>query len=152
MARLNRRLDMIQLTKQQLDAIAGFVKSRDDILALYLYGSYGSRFQTPLSDVDLAILPMPRTKWTARDEMMVFGELISPAMEDDVNPVNLATAPVDLQMRILDTGTLLYVRDRSLLADFQARVVLRYCDFRPVLDAIYRDYDTGLREELHRDR
>lgn len=152
MARLSRRLGMIQLSKEQLDALAELAASKDDILALYLYGSYGTELQTPLSDVDLAVLPMPGSRWTPRDEMTIANELTSLALEDDINLVNLATAPVDLQIRILDTGRPLYVRDRSLLADFQAKVVLRYCDFRPVLYAMRRYYDEGLREELHRDR
>lgn len=152
MARLSRRLDMVQLTEEQLHAMADYAASRDDILALYLYGSYGTKFQTPLSDVDLAILPMPSPAWSIDDELRVSSELAGIALEDDVNLVNLATAPVDLQMRILDTGRLLYVRDRSMLADFQAKTVLRYCDFKPVLDAFYRDYDASLREELRRDR
>jgi len=151
-ARLSRRLGMIQLSKEQLDALAELAASKDDILALYLYGSYGTELQTPLSDVDLAVLPMPGSRWTPRDEMTIANELTSLALEDDINLVNLATAPVDLQIRILDTGRPLYVRDRSLLADFQAKVVLRYCDFRPVLYAMRRYYDEGLREELHRDR
>ncbi len=152
MARLSRRLDMIKLTENQLDAMVEHAASKDEILALYLYGSYGTERQTPLSDVDLAILPMPGSRFTLRDEMTIEGELTRLALEDDINLVNLATAPVDLQMRILDTGTPLYVRDRSFLADFQAKVVLHYCDFKPVLDAMYRDYDAGLRGELCRDR
>ncbi len=35
-----------------------------------------------------------------------------------------------------------------MLADFIETVIRRYCDFRPDLESIYRDFDTGLREEF----
>ncbi|MBE3519952.1 MAG: nucleotidyltransferase domain-containing protein [Firmicutes bacterium] len=40
----------------QIGALVRYLEAQDDILAAYLYGSYGTAHQTALSDVDLALL------------------------------------------------------------------------------------------------
>ncbi|OIQ11871.1 hypothetical protein MOOTH_12640 [Moorella thermoacetica] len=44
-----------------LNSMADFAGGQEDVLALFLFGSYGMKWQTVLSDVDLAVLPMPET-------------------------------------------------------------------------------------------
>ncbi|MGH7589731.1 MAG: nucleotidyltransferase domain-containing protein [Gemmatimonadota bacterium] len=40
----------------RLDELASLLENEDDLVAAYLYGSYGTNHQTPLSDVDLALV------------------------------------------------------------------------------------------------
>lgn len=146
--RLSRDLTPISLTEDQLREMACYCERERDILALYLYGSFGTPYQTCLSDVDLAVLPMPGLRWDLDRELGVQAELASIGRSDDINVVNLRRVPVTLQMRVLDTGRGLYVRDRALVADFAAEVMVRYADFAPDLAAFFRDWDEGLREEF----
>lgn len=148
MARLARKTVKLKLTRAQVAAMRAYCKGREDVLAFYLYGSYGTPYHTALSDIDLAFLPMPGTKLDLDDELEVETALGRIAGSDDVNFINLRRVPVHLQFRVLEEGRLLYCRDEILLADFVAQVICRHADFAPDLAAIYRDYDFSLREEF----
>lgn len=148
MARLSRRPEKITLSPQQLKKLTDFIRSQGDILAFYLYGSYGTEFQTALSDVDFAVLPMPTVPWDCKRELDLQAELSGIGQCDDISLINLQRVPVTLQMRVIETGRLLYVRDEIMLADFKEGVIRRYCDFEPDLKNIYRDFEAGLREEF----
>lgn len=147
MARISRKLDMIKLTAKQIADMIAYMKRQDDISALFLYGSYGTEYQTLFSDVDFAILPSP-SKLDFGRELYLLAELQHIGQNDDINLVNLLQMPVTLQMRILETGQLLYCRNEILLADFTEQVIRRHSDFEPDLRVFYQDYDAGLREEL----
>jgi predicted nucleotidyltransferase len=148
MVRLSRKLKKIKLTSGQLQNIVGYIKQQEDILALYLYGSYGTEYQTVFSDVDFAVLPMRFSPLDHEREIELNAELIQLGKNDDINLVNLSRVPVTLQMQVLETGRLLYCKDELLLADFKESVIRRYCDFEPDLRNIYQDFDAGLREEF----
>ncbi len=91
---------------------------------------------------------MPKTSWDYRRELDLLAELCHIGRNDDINLVNLRRVPVTLQMRVLETGRLLYVKNPILLADFKESVIRRYCDFEPDMKNLYQDFDTGLREEF----
>ena len=148
MARLDRRPTRLCLSPEQLQGLIEFFKSQDDVLALYLYGSYGTEYQTDLSDIDLAVLPMPGVRWDYAREARLQTEVIDLGRSEDISLVNLRRVPVTLQINVLETGRLLYVRDRAMLADFVESVILRYCDFLPDLENLYRDFDIGIKEEF----
>ena len=139
---------MIRLNEEQFCRMADCCRQRGDVLALYIYGSYGTPEQTPLSDVDLAVLPMPGGKWDLDILLEVMGELVGIGRNDDINVINLKKVPVTLQFRVLETGRGIFIRDPVLLADFMETVVRRHADFAPDLRAIYRDFDQAIRSEF----
>lgn len=115
------------------------------LVALFLYGSYGTEHQTPLSDVDLAVL-FTRDAVPSPDERLRLGGLATEVLrEDDVSLTILNRAPLPFQHQVLRTGRILLVRDEVALADFRERVVHRYCDFAIDHEAMRADYDEGLR-------
>jgi predicted nucleotidyltransferase len=128
--------------------MAGYCRQRGDILTLYLYGSYGTPFQSPLSDLDLAVLPMPGAEWDLDILLQVMAELAGIGRSDDINVINLNEVPVRLQFQVLATGRPLFIRNYILLADFMEIVVKRHADFAPDLQAIYRDFDLVVRSEF----
>lgn len=138
----------IVVKEEQLGEMARHCETERDILALYLYGSYGTPYQTALSDVDLAVLPMPGAKWDWRRELEVQDSLSGMGGSDDINVVNLRAVPVTLQFRVLETGRILYVRDPTSLADFVEEVIIRHADIAPDLEVFRREYDLALREEF----
>lgn len=146
--RLSREISQIQLSQQQLEQMVRYCQEQPDILALFLYGSYGTVLQTPLSDVDLAVLPLPDYHWNLHRELEVHSHLSGFGRSDDINLINLRAVPVTLQFRVLAAGRPLYVRDQEALADFTASTILRHADFAPDLAAFYREWDTALREEF----
>ncbi len=142
----NRENKMISLSDQQFAFMIDYLKDRNDILAFYIYGSYGTKYQTPLSDLDLAILPMPEEKLDLEMELDIGVKLAEICKSDHINMINLSNASLPFQMKVLEQGRLLYCADQNLLADFIEMVIKRFCDFAPDLEAIYKDYDTGLKE------
>jgi len=146
--RLAQNPSLIHLTEVQLHQMTDYCRQHDDVLALYLYGSYGTPYQTPLSDVDLAILPMPGVQWGIHHFLDVISELTRCGENDDINVINLHEVPVNLQFRVLETGIPLFCRDEIVLADFAEWVVKRHADFAPDLRVIYQDFDAAVRREF----
>ena len=140
-------LKVITINKDQLNAMVDYIKNRGDILAFFIYGSYGTKYQTIFSDVDLAVLPRPGATFDFRSELSAAAELSLIGKSDDINLINLNKVPVTLQMEVLETGKLLYCADKLLLSDFIESVMLRYCDFEPDLRSFYQDYDYGLKRD-----
>ncbi|NMB25328.1 MAG: nucleotidyltransferase domain-containing protein [Firmicutes bacterium] len=145
--RLDKHPKKLSLDPEQTQQMIEFIQSQEDIIALILYGSYGTRYQTELSDIDLAVLPHCH-QWPSSRLLDVMATLVGIGKTNDINVINLRQVPITLQMRVLDTGEKLFVRDPIALADFTEQTIRGYCDFAPFLKAFYRDYDIGLRKEF----
>lgn len=138
---------LIKLTPEQFARIKGYLIDRGDIAALYLYGSYGSNHQGYFSDVDFAILPYPGIYFKLEEEMIMQSNLCRIGGSDDISLINLAKASPVMRMKILETGKLLFYRDKIVLADFIEATMKYYCDLEPFIKSLYRDYDIGLRKD-----
>ena len=128
-----------------------YLESQENLVAAWLYGSYGTPFQTPLSDLDLAVL-------YRRDRFPDFREqgglsLVLTALlhEDDVSVTVLNRSPVLFQFRVLETGRLLVCRDPVALADFVESVISRHADFIVDHERFVREYDAALVEQYGHD-
>ncbi len=148
MVRISRKANFIKLSDEQLNQIVHFIEKQDDVAALFLFGSYGTKYQSYLSDVDFAILPSSIESMDAYREIELLSELQTLGQCEDINLINLFKVPVTLSIRVLDEGRLLFCRDEIALADFKEYVIRMYCDFEPDLKAFYSDYDAALREEF----
>ncbi len=148
MVRLSHALQKIDFSPSKKKEIIDLVKSRDDLLAFFLFGSYHTPFFTPLSDIDFALLPMPGRTLQWKEEVEIMSECFRIVGSDDVNLVNLRKVPLSLTMKVLQGGTLLFCRDRTLLADFVERVIKLYGDWVVDMARIHQDFDHGLREEF----
>lgn len=128
-----------------LEALVERFRAVPGLVALFLYGSYDTPLQTPLSDVDLAVLFRDDARPDADERSRLTGVAMATLAEEDVSLTFLGRAPLPLQYEVLRTGRPLLVRDEVALADFRERVVHRYCDFVIDFEAMRRDYDVGLR-------
>ncbi len=116
------------------------------LVAAYLYGSYGTRFQTPLSDVDIALVYRPDAVPDFRKRLEVTAAIIEALRTDDVSVTVLNRSGPVFQFRVLSTGRLLVCLDRTALADFVEGVLCRYHDFVPDYDRFNEEYDAALVE------
>ena len=144
---ISRKPELIVINQEQWQEMARYCAGEAGVLGLFLYGSLGTAYQTPLSDVDLAVLPVDGPRWDLRRQLEVAAELSSIARSDEVNLIDLCSVPVTLQIRVLETGRPVFLRDPVALADFVAGVIMRHADFAPVLAAFYRDWGAAMREE-----
>lgn len=145
--RLDQNPRMINISRQLPD-LEHYFAGNDLIVAAFLFGSYDTRYQTPLSDVDLAVLTKKPT--SSEEELDFFTAISRILQEDDINVSFLQKTDLPMQYKILSTGRLLYCNDPILLADFTERVTKLFCDFQIDLQRFYNEYDQALREEyLH---
>ena len=112
------------------------------VVAVYLYGSHGTPQQTPLSDIDLAVITEPDSDLALLE---LIGE-VGAVMGEDVSVTWLNEAPLPLRFKVLKTGRPLFVFAETGLADFTEQTLNFYHDFLPDYEATLRDYDEGLQE------
>jgi predicted nucleotidyltransferase len=144
MVRLSRIPEKININSYLKDIQKYFAK-RADIAVAFLFGSYGTQYQTPLSDVDIAVLFIPGQAINLKTELTILGDLADITGEDDINLVVLNKAPLTVQFEVLKTGKVL-VKKELYLEDFHEYVCKRYADFKIDLDQFNADYDSALRE------
>lgn len=143
--RLNTTGDRIHI-EDRIPNIREVLDGQPGILAAYVFGSYGTPDQTPLSDVDIAILYEAGRQPDLEEELHL-GRLVSEAAEeDDVNLTILNDAPLRLQHLVLATGRPIYICNPLGVADFQELVCKIYGDFAIDLGVFYAEHRIGLRE------
>ncbi len=149
--RFARRLERIDIEPHLAD-LALFFTSQPDILAAYIYGSYGTVYQTVLSDVDLAVLFHKDCCPDSRRILALEAAISSICREDDINVLVLNDAPIMLQFKALITGRAIYEKDPVAVQEFREFACRSCWDFGPFHRASCRDYDEFLGEVYVRDR
>jgi len=140
-----RNLENIE---EEIKKVKELCQSREEIIALYIFGSYGTSEQTPLSDIDFAVLYgfIPKI-----EEEIDFEVKISEIFKrDDIDVIVLNRASVDFQIEVLSEGEIIYCRDEILLAEFKEKVFNRYADYEPVLRGFYEDFLKGIENDRNR--
>jgi uncharacterized protein len=144
MVRLSKNREKINIDSH-LGKVRNYFSNRRDVAAAFLFGSYGTQYQTPLSDVDIAVLFIPGEDVNIETELKILADLADITEEDDINLVVLNKVPLTLQFEVLATGRLLEKKD-LYLEDFHEYVCKRYADFKIDLDQFNSEYDAALRE------
>ncbi len=91
-----------------------------DIQAIYLFGSYGSEYERPDSDIDIAILLPPVT--AKRVGNISYGKCWVALVElckRSVDLVNLRFANTVFQHEIIQTGKIILNIDQIAVAEFE---------------------------------
>ena len=127
-----------------LERVLGEVRG---LVAAYLYGSYGTPYQTPLSDVDIALVFKDGDEPSPEQHVELIGRVSDTLQEDDVSVTVLNTAPLAFQHRVLAEGRAVLIRDEIAHADFLERTTTRYCDFAIDEARFFEEYDRALAEE-----
>ncbi len=130
----------------RMDALRACLGAVRGLAAAYLYGSYGTPYQTPLSDVDLALVYRMDALPSFGEELETIGRVIDATCRDDVSVTTLNRAPVIFQFRVLETGRLIHCADPVALADFVEQVLQRHGDYVIDYERFLREYDAALVE------
>ncbi len=120
--------------EKDIKRITSYFKSRDEVSALYLFGSAARSRSTKDSDIDIAVLINERKlKNKTCDDLANDYYDASPSFSlRSVDIVILNNASPYLKHRVLKTGEILFDRDRKLRVAFTTRAVIEYIDFRPI--------------------
>ncbi len=145
------RLDKINIDSC-IPALKDYFKGQGDVLSAMIYGSYGTPFQTCLSDVDLAVLFRFDERPGIDRILALEAELSRICREDDINVLVLHDAHVLLQFEVIRTGRLIYCGDQIAASDFHEYVFKVYGDFAPFYHYVCKEYDRALKGVLLHDR
>lgn len=134
---------MIQLDDRFGDLRALFVGT-EGLVAAYLFGSYGTPRQTPLSDVDLALVFRAGSEPDRDHESKLRTDIVDTLGEEDVSIVVLNQAPSPFQYEVLSSGRRIFCNDEAALADFVQQVLKVFGDFGIDYRAFLQEYDRQL--------
>ncbi|MFZ3130182.1 MAG: nucleotidyltransferase domain-containing protein [Desulfosporosinus sp.] len=129
----------------ELQSWKEFFQSRVEIAAVYLFGSFGTEYEQPQSDIDLGIV-FTRSV-TLAEELELDAALSLHVNHDRIDLVNLNRAPVALQFRALREGMLVYEGDYIKHSDFIEHVIKIYPDYAIKYAIFAHDYELALKEE-----
>ena len=122
----------------KLDHLKKYFKSNSNIIAAWFIGSYGTEMQTENSDIDIALLfdkPVG-----IMEEMAVSCEISEIIGFDNIDTINLFSAPITLQFKVIDEGRTIYEQDYYKVCDFMEEVFNRYRDEKYYLDRFMHDF------------
>jgi predicted nucleotidyltransferase len=90
---------------------------------IYVFGSYGTQGQHPLSDLDLAFLPMSLVDAYCVFEM---SNCLANALGMEVDLVDLSHATTVMRKEVLRTGHAIEVSQESKMREFEMRTLSDY--------------------------
>jgi len=117
------------------------------LAAVYIYGSYGTPSQTPLSDVDIALVFEEGREPSPQQHLELIGRITAALHEDDVSVTVLNRAPLAFQYKVLAEGRKLLLLNEIAHADVVERTITRYSDFAIDEARFLREYDRALVED-----
>ena len=109
--------------------IANYYENKEDIIAVYLFGSYASRKARSCSDIDLAIL------FDCRDRAIINRRLdeylieLSRILRKDIHLTAMNFASEELLKQIFKKGKCLIVNDSKKLANFTMTAYSKIVNF-----------------------
>lgn len=115
---------MVSSTEQLIQLI---LNAWPDTQAIYLFGSWGTEYERPGSDVDIAILLPP--KQAKEVGSFLFSELhqaLQVTFNKDVDLINLRLAPTILQKEIIMSGRRLFQAAGTAADGFEMLVLSLY--------------------------
>jgi predicted nucleotidyltransferase len=131
------------MQKEFIEALRKIFKSEEKILVAYLFGSHAKKLNTPISDVDIAIL-LSETPKNLFEYYLYMVNKLSGIVGDNLDLIILNTAPPMLKHQIIKYGKIIYTRDEKERIKFEARAESEYLDFSRAL----RRYDECLIKKI----
>ena len=104
---------------------AHILAAHPDTQAIYLYGTWGTEYQRPASDLDIAVL-LPNTAARAVDFWewcRLSVEVASAAKVERADLINLRGADTTFQAEILSNGRVVHCTDENERIRFEALVL-----------------------------
>jgi len=137
--------------KKDIGRIKDYFEGRREVVALFLFGSFGTPLEREDSDIDIALLIAPeKSKGKTPELLKTEYYNASPGFSmRTVDIVVLNTAPSALKYEVLRTGRLLMDRDSDFRKDFTAKVMQEYFDYRHVEDVYFKGVKERLRRAVH---
>ncbi|WP_347491405.1 nucleotidyltransferase domain-containing protein [Desulfoscipio sp. XC116] len=123
--------------KNIIDTVITYFADKENVLAVYLFGSAAKKLMRKNSDIDIAVLLDKKLN----DKIERLDFILTSAMELEkktsrpFDVVDVTAAPPALQHQILKTAQLLVENDRSSRINFEVDSRRKYYDLLPLYQA-----------------
>jgi len=114
--------------------LSDFFSNREEVLFAYIFGSFATKSNNKLSDIDVAIFTdikkVDNKEYRYGYQAEVMTDLMNMLNTDKIDLVLLNSAPPLLKHRILYYGELIYSVSEKERINFQVDTVNRYVDYK----------------------
>ena len=109
--------------------IATYFKDKNDVIAVYLFGSYSIGMEKPYSDLDIGILLKHQSVRKAIAQQMIFMTDLGRILRKDIHPVIMNSSGEMLLEQIFKKGKCLLINDKTEHAKFKMTAISKILDF-----------------------
>jgi len=117
-------------------AIAKIREAFPDVVAVYSFGSFGTKHETATSDLDLAILMKKKidrvTLWELAQEIAI-------KIDKNVDLIDLLQTSTILRFQIINNGKRIYCKDKRTCDSFENTIDSEYLNFRQLRAELIED-------------
>ena len=110
-------------------AISNYFKNKQDIIAVYLFGSYAAKRQRPASDIDIGLIVDFKELETVRKKQERYIADLSRMLRKDIHLVQLNGAGEVLLAQVFNKGKCLLVNNAAALSLFKMRLFAMIAEF-----------------------
>jgi len=129
----------------KLNNLQDYFEKNNKILTVFLFGSYGTGYETKLSDIDIAILY--KDDIILMEDMKIAAEIELILNEGDVDLLNLNKASIIIKHKVISTGEIIFTRNSLQTANFIENTLKIYFDYGLTFKKYRDDYRMALKEE-----
>lgn len=129
------------LNEKACKKLIDYFKTDNNILGVWLIGSYGTEYQNEDSDIDFAFLF--NREMNLQDEIKLECAITEILKFENIDVVNLMKAPITLRFKTIKDGKLMYEATTDKVLDFEEETIKTYQDRKYYIDMINRDFIQG---------
>ncbi len=128
------------MNKKLSETISDYFKNKNEVIAVYLFGSYASENNRPFSDIDIGILLNFVDQKFANQQKIRYMTELSRIVRKDVHPVILNFASEVLMKQIYSKGRCILINDSKELSKYKMTMYARIADFAYYLDKMQKGF------------
>jgi uncharacterized protein len=131
------------------EKITSYFAARNEVAAVYLFGSFASEKNRPTSDVDVAILFLPEYLPSADRFCRKYLTELGRVLRKDIHPVVMNRAGEVLLKQIFLKGRRLVMKNPAYVREFNMFAMSRIADFGFYLDKMQAGLKKKMQETVH---
>ena len=117
------------MTDQVAKRIKSYFKNKEEVIAVYLFGSYAEGRESPLSDVDIGILITKNDRSFLRKKRNRYMIELAKILRKDIHPVILNSASEELMRQIFLKGKCILINDSKNLSRYKMVTLSKIAEF-----------------------
>ena len=129
------------MNEQKLSKIiSDYFSNKDEVVAVYLFGSYASGKNRTFSDIDIGILLNRADPESVNQQKMGYLTELSRIIRKDVHPVILNFASEVLMKQIFSKGRCILINDSKKLVKYKMSMYAKIADYAYYLNKMQKGF------------